>query len=48
MYYHVHDGINAWSKYNGHTGATVIVLRAKISPYYNVLHEAISSCFHGN
>ena len=30
------------------TGITVIVLHAKISPYYNVLHEAISYCFHGN
>ena len=30
------------------TGVTVIVLRAKISPYYNVLHETISYRFHGN
>ena len=30
------------------TGVTVIMLHAKITPYYNVLHEAISYCFHGN
>ena len=30
------------------TGVTVIVLHAIITPYYNVLHEAISYCFHGN
>ena len=30
------------------TGFIVIVLHTKISPYYNVLHEAISYCFHGN
>ena len=29
-------------------GFIVIVLYAKTSPYYNVLHEAISYCFHGN
>ena len=28
------------------TGVTVIVLHAKIMPYYNVLHKANS--FHGN
>ena len=36
MYY---DGINTF---------TVIVLHAIISPYYNVLHKAISYGFHGN
>ena len=30
------------------TGVIVIVLHAKITPYYNVLHEAISYRFHGN
>ena len=30
------------------TGVTVIVIHTIISPYYNVLHEAISYCFHGN
>ena len=31
------------------TRFTVIVLRTIIiSPYYNVLHKAISYCFHGN
>ena len=30
------------------TGVTVIVLHAKITPYYNVLHKAINYCFHGN
>ena len=30
------------------TGFTVIVLHAIISPYYNVLHEAISYRFHEN
>ena len=30
------------------TGITVIALHAKITPYYNVLHEVISYCFHGN
>ena len=30
------------------TGVRVIVLRAKIAPYYNVLHEAISYRFNGN
>ena len=30
------------------TGFTVIVLHTIISPYYNVLHKAISYCFHGN
>ena len=30
------------------TGVTFIVLHAKTSPYYNVLYEAISYCFHGN
>ena len=30
------------------TGVTVIVLHVKITPYYNVLHEAINYCFHGN
>ena len=30
------------------TGVTVIMLHAKISPYYNVLNEAISYRFHGN
>ena len=30
------------------TGVTGIVLHAKITPYYNVLHEAICYCFHGN
>ena len=30
------------------TGFTVTVLHAIISLYYNVLHEAISYCFHGN
>ena len=29
-------------------GVIVIVLHAKTSPYYNVLHKAISYCFHGN
>ena len=29
-------------------GVTGIVLHAKITPYYNVLHEAISYRFHGN
>ena len=29
-------------------GVIVIVLHAKTPPYYNVLHEAISYCFHGN
>ena len=30
------------------TAITVIVIHTKIAPYYNVLHEAISYCFHGN
>ena len=30
------------------TDVTVIVLHAKTSPYYNVWHEVISYCFHGN
>ena len=30
------------------TGVTVIVLHAKITPYYNVWHEVNSYCFHGN
>ena len=30
------------------TRFTVIMLRTIISPYYNVLHKAISYCFHGN
>ena len=29
-------------------GVIVTVLHAKTSPYYNVFHEAISYCFHGN
>ena len=41
MYYHVHDGINVWSKFNGHR------CYSDHTPYYNVLHEAISYCFHG-
>ena len=30
------------------TGFIVIALHAIISPYFNVLHEAISYGFHGN
>ena len=30
------------------TGVIVTMLHAKTSPYYNVLHEAICYCFHGN
>ena len=30
------------------TGVIVIVLHTKISSYYNVWHEVISYCFHGN
>ena len=30
------------------TGVTVIVLHAKITPYYNVWHKVISYYFHGN
>ena len=30
------------------TGFTVIVLHTIISPYYNILHKAISYCFHGH
>ena len=30
------------------TGVAVIVLHAKITSFYNVLHEAISYRFHGN
>ena len=30
------------------TGVTVIVLHAKITPYYDVLHKGINYCFHGN
>ena len=29
------------------TGVIVIVLHAKITPYYNVWQEAIGYCFHG-
>ena len=35
---YVHDGIQSLMV----TGFTVIVLHTKISPHYNVLHEAIS------
>ena len=47
MYYYIHDGVNTWSKFDGHR-FTVIVLHAITSPFYNVLHEAISYGFHGN
>ena len=30
------------------TSVKVTVLHAKITPYYNVLHETISYYFHGN
>ena len=30
------------------TGVTVIVLHAKVTPHFNVLHETIRYHFHGN
>ena len=49
MYYHVHDGLGLMLGQNLMvTGVIVIVLHAKTSPYYNVLHEAISYRFRGN
>ena len=30
------------------TGFTLVMLHTKMSHNYNVLHEAISHCFHGN
>ena len=42
---HVHNGINAWSKCNGHRCYSY---GAKTPPYYNVYLEVITSCFHGN
>ena len=44
MYYHIHDEIKSLMI----AGVTVVVLHAKLSPYYNVYHEAISYCFRGN
>ena len=43
MHYHVHYGINVWSKCNGHRcySYRAMCKSAKITPYYNVFHEAI-------
>ena len=44
---HVNGGINTWSKFDGHKFYSYC-RTYKIFIYYNVLHEAISNCFHGN